>query len=213
MPPDKTTLCEKRMYNLRCLPNSASRARIRHKPYAKSKPKKSRKKSSNSKPKQKQPHSTEDKMIQTHGSEDFGGEYARLGGQNETHSGSEPKVQSPSPIPDLTEGDISSLLGIFNPTSSTSSSAAMPVQTLAQVSAPSSPSQCGSRLHCPGCSCARPAPWCPAHGCALFPPNLSATGCRSSTLHPAALCSGSCPCSGLLRHTLCSTLSSNGPTA
>ena len=210
MPSDKTAPAENRVYNLRFLPNCESRMHLRHRPYTKNKPAKGRKKSA--KCKQKQSHSTEDKMIQTSGGDALDSEYARPSSHNDVYFGNEPELRTVSPIPNLSEGDISSLLGILNSTNSASSTSATPIQTSAVMNTPSSRPQCASRLHCLGCSCTRATPWCSAHACALCP-DLAATGCRSAALHPPTLCTGGCLCSGLFRHTLCSAQDPHGPAA
>ena len=127
--------------------------------------------------------------------------------QNNVNGGNESEMRRLSPIANLSEEDISSLLDTLNQTN-TVSSTAMPIQATEAVNVASSP-QCAGRSHCLTCSYGRAVPWCPAHLCALRP-DLPAAGCRSTPLHSPGRCAGGCLCSGLIRYPLCSAQSPHG---
>ena len=241
MSPNKSTLTKKRAYNLRSSRNPDSYCKIQDNTCNETRSAKSRKKFLKH-TKLKQAYSTEDKMIQTSEHEVSGLENVKTyandvistkqsdqsdafsksssqdgvctmpTSQNAMHAGNEPEVRSLSPIPNLSEGDISSLLGILN-SNAASSTSATTIQSSAALAMPSSPSPCASRPLCVACSCARAAAWCPPHACTLYGTELTATGCRPSALHqPTTICVGGCLCSGVFRYPLCSTQSPHGPT-
>lgn len=215
MPVARTAQIRRRVYNLRpMLPEKHGQRRsYRRKPSTETKASESRKKMA--KRNRKHEYTTEDKMIQTSGTEELvkghrnDGQQCSMDLNLEDESG----MRSLSPMPNFSEIDISSLLGILSPVNEHNTTHSVQGQHLMASDTSPSPSQCPRQRHYMPCSCRhRAVSWCPAHAC-LYP-DVQSAGCRqAAAMYPQALCAAGCLCAGLCPPQACPPQASQGPGA
>lgn len=118
------------------------------------------------------------------------------------------KARSPSPLPNLSEGDISALLGILD----TSTASEEKVTRNSANTPATAPNLYSSPLHYIPCSCRnQSASWC-SHAC--IPPEVQQNGCRQSCIfYTSPFYGNGCMCSNMFRQSPCNISKHNGPVA